>query len=90
MANDLHVSTEDDPHGSDTVQKPQRFATIGDDGTRPVVWGVGDSEEQSIRDAHLNMGSVSVAHDSMALRTVPIDEERYRAIIMGDVDASGL
>lgn len=72
--------------------KIQRYAAVGDDGTRPVVWGVGDSDEQAREDAGQYIprdgrGWREVVAD---LRIVPVSQERYERIMQGDVDASDL
>jgi len=69
-----------------------RFAAIGDDGRRPVVWGVGDSEEAARDDATENVRhAVPKPWRTIdALRIVSISEERYHVIAAGDVDAADL
>jgi len=66
------------------------YAAVGDDGVRPVVWGVGNSEWQARNDAERCMRDVSVDPASMVLRIVEIDQARYDSIVTGNVDASDL
>ena len=65
-----------------------KFAAIGDDGMRPVVWGIGETERLARRDAE------EQAHDSCCgtgdLRIVEVSAERAARIEAGDVDASDL
>lgn len=58
------------------------YAAIGDDGLRPVVWGLGLTREQAERDALDNEGDWD--------HVVPITMEQYARIEAGDVDASAL
>jgi hypothetical protein len=70
----------------------QRYAAVGNDGMRPVVWGIGDSPDGAREDAGQWMPREGEgwreAVDS--LRCVPISEERFNRIARGDVDAADL
>ena len=56
------------------------FAAIGTDGTRPVVWGIGNTEDEALAEAH--SGLIHTDSDSR-LRTVEITETTYYAINAG-------
>ena len=60
------------------------FAAIGTDGMRPVVWGVGSTEEAAVADAW------RWVEDREELRVVAISAERRATIEAGDVSASDL
>lgn len=62
------------------------FAAIGDDGVRPVVWGLGDTPEAALLDAREQDG-IDAGAD---LHVMPITRDQQAAIRCGDVDASGL
>lgn len=63
------------------------YAAIGDDGTRPVVWGVGATPFQAQRDASLWLED---AEKEMSLSVVRISAERFEKIVAGDVSADDL
>lgn len=58
-----------------------KFAAIGTDGTRPVVWGLGDTEEAALVDAGLQDGV-----DGVELRTEPVSDVQASKIEQGVVD----
>lgn len=61
------------------------YAAIGDDGTRPVVWGLGETAEGALDDARAQDA------DPLAIdRVVRISPERAAEIDAGNVDASDL
>ncbi len=62
-----------------------RFAAIGSDGTRPVVWGLGDTEQEARDEATSDPDN---EHDE--LRVVKVSAKRAARIEAGDVDASDL
>jgi hypothetical protein len=64
-----------------------RFAAIGDDGRRPVVWGVGDTVEQADEDAYDNLERSECTSE---IQIIEVSEERYARIVGGDVDASDI
>jgi hypothetical protein len=70
------------------VETAIHYAAIGTDGTRPVVWGVGDTEEDAIND--VDVWALGGASKLKRLRLVTISAERRAAIVLGDVDASDL
>ena len=57
------------------------FAAIGKYETRPVVWGLGNTEDEALTSAH--EGLLQTDSDSR-LRTVEITEATYLAINAGD------
>lgn len=61
-----------------------KFAAIGTDGTRNVVWGLGDSEDAALADA---AGQEDVPADLTTRAVTAADAE---AIEAGDVDAASL
>ena len=73
-------------------------ALVGDDGLRPVVWGIGaaDDEEDATVTAEANArhyldGAVDVVDGEVeGLRAVEIDAVTFRAIEDGEVDAVAL
>lgn len=70
----------------------QRYAAVGDDGTRPVVWGLGDSAEGAREDAgqYVPPDGRGWRQQVAELRVVQVSEERFNRIAQGDVDASDL
>jgi hypothetical protein len=56
------------------------FAAVGDDGTRPVVWGLGATEAEALADAHEQ--EFEVNED---LACYPISEEQAAVVRSGDV-----
>lgn len=72
---------------SETIASAKHFAAIGDDGRRPVVWGVGDTDEEALADARSELRQAGATSE---LRVVEITAERRAAIEAGDVDAEGL
>jgi hypothetical protein len=69
---------------------PTSFAAVGNDGQRPVVWGIGDTESEARADATENLRDVDCEDDVDDLRIVPITPDRRSKIEAGDVDASDL
>jgi hypothetical protein len=63
------------------------FAAVGDDGRRPVVWGVGDTANAALVDAHSTFRETGVASE---LRIVEISAERRAKIEGGEVGAADL
>lgn len=63
-----------------------KFAAIGSDGTRCVVWGLGDTREDAERDAW----EMAEGGDPQLIGTVRIDSARLRCIASGDIDAEDL
>lgn len=57
-----------------------KFAAIGTDGTRLVVWGLGDTAEAALVDAGLQEGV-----DGVDLRAVPVGPEQVAEIKRGGV-----
>ena len=60
----------------------QHYATIGTDGTRPVIWGLGASPEASEADAreqycdqHMDLG-----FNEEGMLTIPITEEQAQRV----------
>lgn len=66
-----------------------KYATIGDDGMRPVVWGLGDDIDAAHEDALSNLREAG-AQSTEPLRTVPVSAGRAALIEAGDVSAEGL
>lgn len=64
------------------------YAAIGTDGMRPVVWGVGESEQAAREDACL---CDELTHDDLdALTLRPITDEQAVRIQRGEVDCKTL
>lgn len=59
------------------------FAAVGNDGFRPVVWGLGDSREMAIADALRQEGFK--ADDLAFLRVVPVGTDVQERVQEGDV-----
>lgn len=59
------------------------FAAVGNDGFRPVVWGLGDSHEMAIADALRQEGFK--ADDLAFLRVVPVGTDVQERVQAGDV-----
>lgn len=58
----------------------QNYATIGTDGARPVVWGLGVSPEASEADAREQLQELEDPDCAEELVTVPITEEQARRV----------
>jgi hypothetical protein len=67
-----------------------KFAAIGSDGTRPVVWGLGATENEAIADARGELAKCEPHERDEDLRVVPVSDDRAARIDAGDVDASDL
>lgn len=59
------------------------YVAIGTDGTRPVVWGLGDTYESALADA-------AGQEDSDADRAVEVSEEIAAAVRAGEVSCEAL
>jgi hypothetical protein len=66
----------------------RKFAAIGSDGTREVVWGLGDSEEAAEAEALREAAASDV--DPELTRTVEISDDVDTRIRAGEVDCEGL
>ena len=68
-----------------------KFAAIGTDGRRPVVWGLGDTEAAALADGQDELRETG-GYDPRdpALRMVPVSDERAATILAGDVSADDL
>jgi hypothetical protein len=67
------------------------YVAIGSDGTRDVVWGMGESEEQALEQARDNLNSVECeGAEGCELRMQEIGGADVAAIEAGDVDAASL
>ena len=64
------------------------FATIGTDGRRAVVWGLGNTEEAAERDAKREAAHAEC--DARIIGTAEIDAKRAAKIKRGDVAAEDL
>lgn len=64
----------------------QYYAAIGDDGTRPVVWGLGASHAEALADAALQNDGDDVG----ALNVVVITAEQAERIRAGEVSTDVL
>ena len=62
-------------------------AAIGSDGTRLVVWGLGDDEETALEDA---VPYAQAAHPMPRLRCVDVDNEQRARIVAGEIDCVSL
>lgn len=74
-----------------------KHAAIGSDGTRPVAWGMGDTEGEALADARHWLVANQVPEprsvetcDVDDLRFAMVSDERAATIAAGDVDASDL
>jgi len=70
------------------MSKEEFFATIGSDGMREVVWGVGGTEKGAEQDA--DYWSSQGTGDPQITRTVRITSEVYRRIKAGCVSTVDL
>ncbi len=64
---------------------------VGTDGLDPVVWGMGENENDAWEDANVWLDSyvgVYVTHHE-DLRVVPLTEDQYNTVLTGDVSWSG-
>lgn len=64
------------------------YAAIGTDGTREVVWGLGETEEAAVAEA-CEMGRQSGCDPELS-RTVPVTAEQARRIDSGEIGAEDL
>jgi hypothetical protein len=67
----------------------QNYATIGTDGMRPVVWGLGLSPEAAEEDAREQLQALGEAC-AEELVTVPVTEEQARRVEEGEVSTKAL
>lgn len=63
------------------------YAAIGDDGMRPVVWGLGRTESAAMRDARSQLHEAGCESE---IHAAQIDRARVARIRAGDVEASDL
>ena len=69
----------------------QQYATVGTDGTRPVVWGLGVSPEAAEADAREQLHAQLEDPDcEEGLVTVPVTEEQARRVEDGEVSTEVL
>ena len=61
------------------------FAAIGNDGMRPVAWGIGRTEDEALADAAEQEG----APDAEELTVREVSAEVFARIEAGDVGAVG-
>jgi hypothetical protein len=59
-----------------------RYAAIGDDGMRPVVWGVGSSPEEALADARVWLDARNARDE---LTVIEMTDEQSDAILAGVV-----
>lgn len=69
------------------THSPSCYAAVGTDGTRQVVWGLGDTEEEALADAATELREQGCTSE---LRTVGINEARRSRVQGGDVEANDL
>ena len=60
------------------------FAAVGNDGTRPVVWGLGSTEEEALADARRELGELEGEADH-ELDCHAISEEQAATVRAGHV-----
>lgn len=60
----------------------EKFAAIGSDGLRTVVWGVGDSEGDALSDASLWLGD-DFASTDLVIRA--ITSAQFEAVLAGNI-----
>lgn len=58
------------------------FAAVGNDGTRPVVWGLGRTEDEALEEAH---NGLVHTNSTSELEVHEITSEQYATINEGDV-----
>lgn len=71
----------------------QQYAAIGTDGTRPVVWGLGESPEAAMADGldELEPFMTELDGKSEDLMTLPITDEQARRVVdEGEVSTEAL
>lgn len=70
-----------------TNETTTRYAAIGTDGNRPVVWGIGASEDAAEQDAHEELRAGDC---ESALVYCEITAEDAARVEAGDVDATAI
>lgn len=65
-----------------------KFAVVGTDGTRAVVWGLGATEDDASQDASRHLDDQDPQRTN--LLTIAVTSERAALIEAGDVDAEDL
>jgi hypothetical protein len=65
---------------------PPKFAAVGNDGNRPVVWGLGSSETAALADAVSQAAGCNPEVD----RTVAITTDQAERILAGEVSTESL
>jgi hypothetical protein len=61
---------------------PRRFVAVGNDGFRPVIWGIGDTEEEAVADA---LAQDEGPEDATFLHVHPCTRAIEERLQMGDV-----
>lgn len=62
------------------------YVAVGDDGWRPVVWGLGRTLQQALREAHDNIDAFGgSAADKDALTTASVTAAQAAIIADGDI-----
>ncbi len=69
-----------------TTKATKWIAVIATDGIRPVIWGIGTTDDAALTDAQRWAGFSSTEEYWFA----PITHARVRAVRRGDIDASDL
>jgi len=64
-----------------------KFAAIGTDGVRPVVWGLGDNEDDALAEAHSQLREAAPewneGHNELTVH--PVTDAQVARIQTGDV-----
>ena len=62
-----------------------KFAAVGSDGIRDVVWGIGETEEAALMDARSELDQLDPRDSNVELTVIPITHEQDSNIKAGFV-----
>ena len=69
----------------------QKYAAIGTDGTRPVIWGLGESPEDALVDAREQWsGEGFTGEVDLLTLQIELTEEQEELIELGEVSTEAL
>lgn len=67
-----------------------KFVAIGTDGVNPVIWGVGETEEEARADAERWMTDFYAQGELEELKFKMVSDERAHLVLHGKVEADDL
>lgn len=70
---------------SQTPAQVEHYAAVGTDGTRLVVWGLGATEDEAMRDARWQEDVPKLRCGALALETHQITDEQARHVLAGTI-----